>query len=107
MRAPAIRQPSRIKSETGCRRSTVCVRGGGVGPMKRVVLALCLAAITAAAQAQSSGDHVRKPSRHLSAAAQKPTPVSALLKWLKDKAKANADKTKATSADVSVRRQAV
>jgi rare lipoprotein A len=75
--------------------------------MKRVVLALCLAAITAAAQAQSSGDHVRKPSRHVSAAAQKPTPVSALLKWLKDKAKANADKTKANSADVSVRRQAV
>jgi rare lipoprotein A len=57
--------------------------------MKRLMLALCLAVVTAAAQAESSGDRVPRSSRHASATSQKPSPVSALFKWLAQKARPN------------------
>jgi rare lipoprotein A len=55
--------------------------------MKPFVLALCVAAVTATAQAQTADQRGSQTSRRATAArqAQSPSPVSALLKWLHDK----------------------
>jgi rare lipoprotein A len=55
--------------------------------MKPFVLALCVAAVTATAQAQTTDQRASQPNRRATAArqAQSPSPVSALLKWLHDK----------------------
>jgi hypothetical protein len=59
----------------------------GFFPMKPFVLALCVAAVTATAQAQTADQRGSQTSRRATAArqAQSPSPVSALLKWLHDK----------------------
>jgi hypothetical protein len=69
--------------------------------MKRFALALCLAALTATAQAQSGNERGPQASRHAASSrqAQTPSPVSRLLKWLHDKTQPTktARKTKAAT----------
>jgi rare lipoprotein A len=92
--------------------------------MKPIALALCVAAATASAQAQTAGERGSAPARHAATSrqTQAPAPVSALLKWLHDKAapapaKAGdkaapapakvAEKPKPAPAKTEVRRQEV
>ena len=60
--------------------------------MKPIALALCLAAVTATAQAQTAVERGPKAARHTAASrkADAPSPVSTFLKWLHDKSQPKA-----------------
>src|ERR1043166_3468511 len=73
-------------------RSDASVTGPGVDFMKPIALALCLAAVTATAQAQTAVERGPKAARHAAASrkADAPSPVSTFLKWLHDKSQLKA-----------------